>query len=51
MKSESSDSARHKQLSDKQTNSCRLPNTSNTIWVFPKIGVPQKWMAYNEKPY
>ena len=21
------------------------------IWVFPKIGVPQKWMVYNGKPY
>ena len=21
------------------------------IWVFPKIGVPPKWMVYNGKPY
>ena len=21
------------------------------IWMFPKIGVPQKWMVYNGKPY
>ncbi len=21
------------------------------IWVFPKIGVPLKWMVYNGKPY
>ena len=21
------------------------------IWMFPKIGVPPKWMAYNGKPY
>ena len=22
-----------------------------TIWMFPKIGVPPKWMVYNGKPY
>ena len=22
-----------------------------TIWVFPKIGVPPKWMVYDGKPY
>ena len=27
------------------------PNWWISIWVFPKIGVPQKWMVYNGKPY
>ena len=21
------------------------------MWMFPKIGVPQKWMVYDGKPY
>ena len=24
---------------------------NGTRWMFPKIGVPQKWMVYNGKPY
>ena len=24
---------------------------SMSIWVFPKVGVPPKWMVYNGAPY
>ena len=26
-------------------------NPNKPIWMFPKIGVPPKWMVYNGKPY
>ena len=34
-----------------QKRSLKKPPYATAVWVFPKIGVPPKWMAYNAKPY